>query len=214
MTFKLRLLLSSLPILLVSALVFPSGAAAQGQGSLNSDYTFSPGDHIRISVWPDSSLSGEFPIEESGVVHLPLLGPRQASGKTIEAFRAELRSAYAEDLQLPVVSVQALFRVSVLGAVRAPGVYWVDPSWGIFDLMSEASGFLEHAAEDRIVISRRNGESYRIDAALLQQPGSGEALIDLRAGDRLVVPENRGFNWGIFLQAATLVATIASLATR
>jgi polysaccharide export outer membrane protein len=178
------------------------------------DFVFSSGDRVRVSVWPDSSLGGVFPIEKSGVVHLPLLGARTAAGKSVSEFREELRLGYAEDLQLPVVSLEAHFRVSILGAVRASGVYWVDPSYGIFDLLSEAGGFTDRAEEDRMVITRRSGESYRIDAERLQVPGTGESLIALRSGDRLVVPERGRFNWGIFLQTLTLAVTLTSVITR
>ena len=191
----------------------PSVAIAQVTAQPGA-FIFSPGDRLVITVWPDSSLGGVFPIEDTGLVHLPLLGPRQALGKTVESFRQELRAGYSEDLQLPAVSVQAQFRVGILGAVRSPGVYWVDPSYGVFELISTAGGFLEDAKEDEIVMTRATGESYQIMAARLQIPGSAEAALALRSGDRLVVPEGGGWNWGIFLQSLTLVATIVNIATR
>lgn len=188
----------------------------QGQAPIRSgeDFVFSPGDRVLIRVWPDSSLAGVFPVEETGVVHLPLLGARQIEGKTLAEFREELREGYSQDLQLPIVTLEASFRVSVLGAVRSPGVYWVEPSWGVFDLLSESGGFLENAKEDEMVMTRRGGESYRLDARNLTQRGSGESLLALRSGDQLVVPEGGSFNWGIFLQALTLVTTVVSIATR
>lgn len=201
-------------LLLCAGLIgIPTLAGAQSPNSAR-DFVLSAGDRVVVGVWPDSSLGGVFPIEESGLVHLPLLGARQASGKTVSVFREELREGYAQDLQLPAVSVQAQFRVGIIGAVRAPGVYWVDPSYGVFEVLSEAGGFLDNAAEDKIVVTRASGESYRIDAARLHEPGSAEALLALRSGDRVVVPEGGGWNWGIFLQSLTLVVTILSVATR
>lgn len=147
-------------------------------------------------------------------MHLPLLGSRLAGGKTLSAFREELREGYAEDLQLPAVSVEAEFRVGVMGAVRAPGVYWVDPSFGLFELLSQAGGFLDDAAEDRIILTRSSGRSYTIDSSRLQDPATAEATLALRSGDRIVVPERSRWNWGIFLQSLTLVATIVNIATR
>ena len=37
-----------------------------------------PGDVLRIHIWPDNALGGEFPVEETGLVHLPILGEVQA----------------------------------------------------------------------------------------------------------------------------------------
>ena len=179
-----------------------------------ADFVLSPGDRLRISVWPDSTLSGEFPIEESGFVHLPLLGAVEAARKTVDVLRQELREGYERELQLPVVSLTALFRVSILGGVRFSGVYWVEPSYGLFELISEAGGFTQDAQEDKMIIIRASGESYQIDAARLREAASAESLMRLNSGDRLVVPEDPGFNWSIFLQTLTLVGVIVSIAVR
>ncbi|MDT8341270.1 MAG: polysaccharide biosynthesis/export family protein [Longimicrobiales bacterium] len=208
----MRRIVPTILVLLLSL----SPAALQGQapGPGVPDFVLSPGDRLRISVWPDSTLSGVFPVEESGMIHLPLLGAREAAGKTVAAFREELRAGYAEDLQLPVVSLEAEFRVSVLGAVRAPGVYWVNPTYGVFDLLSRAGGFQANAKEDQIVMTRAGGESYRIDAERLQDARSGESLLTLRSGDRLVVPEGGWWDWRVFLQSLTLAATVVGIAVR
>ena len=190
------------------------GQARTVTGSGLADFVLSPGDRLRISVWPDSTLSGEFPIEESGFVHLPLIGAVEAAGRTVDMLRQELRDGYQRELQLPVVSLTALFRVSILGGVRFSGVYWVEPSYGIFELISEAGGFTQDAQEDKIMIIRASGESYNIDAARLQEAGSAEALMRLDSGDRLVVPEDPGFNWTVFLQTLTLVGVITSIVVR
>lgn len=196
----------------MAALVAEPGSA-QGAG-VGAEFVFSPGDRLQITVWPDSSLGGIFPVEESGLVHLPLLGALRAAGKTVPQFREELREGYARDLQLPAVTLQALFRVSIIGAVRSPGVSWVDPSYGVFELLSEAGGLADNAKQDGIVVTRATGASYQIDAELLQVPGSAESALALRAGDRVIVPKRSGWNWGIFLQSLTLVVTIANIASR
>lgn len=200
------------PIVLI--LLMCGSASAQGLAPRAGEFVFSPGDRLVVSVWPDSTLGGIFPIEDSGVAHLPLLGALQVAGKTVNALRQELRTAYAEDLRLPVVSLDAHFRVGIIGAVRAPGLYWVDPSYGVFELISEAGGFLEDAKEGEITMTRSGGQAYRIDAERLQVPGSAEAALALRSGDRLVVPEGGGWNWSLFLQSLTLVATVAGIVTR
>lgn len=209
---------STLPALVLSViLVLLTAGDALAQGSTvvrTGRFEFSPGDRVVLSVWPDSTLGGIFPIEPSGVVHLPLLGERTAAGKTVDLFREELRQACAMDLQLPVVSLEAQFRVSILGAVQAPGVFWVDPSYGVFELISAAGGMTDDAQPHNIVISRASGERHLIDADRLQFASSPEALLDLRAGDRLVVPRKRGLDWRIVLQSLTLVATIVNIAAR
>lgn len=211
---RLRSLGAALWTPLVLIFFISGSGAAQTTPPRTGEFVFSPGDRIVVSVWPDSTLSGVFPIEDSGVAHLPLLGALQVAGKTVGTLRQELRVAYAEDLRLPVVSLNANFRVGIIGAVRAPGLYWVDPSYGVFELISEAGGFLEDAKEGEITMTRSGGEAYRIDAARLQVPASAEAALNLRSGDRLIVPEGGGWNWSVFLQSLTLVATVAGILTR
>lgn len=199
---------------LTAMLAAPAPISAQTPAASAQEFRFSPGDRVLLSVWPDSTLGGTYPVEENGQVHLPLLGELSAADRTVALLRDELRTRYAEDLRLPVVSVTAEFRVSVLGAVRSPGVYWVEPGFGVFELISVAGGLTEHAEEEEVTITRRSGEAYRIDAARLLVAGSPEASLMLRSGDRLVVPEGRRWNWGVVLQSLTLVATIVNIANR
>ena len=205
---------------LLSGLVgTPPQAAAQthfagtaGSGSGAGEFVLSAGDLVRVRVWPDSLLGGDFPIEDSGVVHLPLLGAVDAAGKTVQQLRKELRSGYGRDLQLPVVSLTPLFRVSVLGAVRSPGVYWIDPGYGLFELISEAGGATDRARHDGVQITRR-GRRSRIDATL-PGPGRTPSEVALRSGDRVLVSEARRISWFAALQGLTLVVSVATLVVR
>lgn len=197
--------------LLVGLVPLPPALAAQSLPG--TEFVFAPGDQVRIAVWPDSTLSGVFPIEESGLVHIPLLGPLVATGKTVSELRAEVRAGFEKDLQLPVVSLEARFRVSVLGAVRSPGVYWVDPTFAAFELVSLAGGFTDRAVEDGLTISRLGGQTVSL-GSLNDQESRQWIGSQLRSGDRLVVPERGRWNWGILLQSLTLVATIVSISVR
>src|SRR5690606_6114239 len=104
------------------------------------DVVVRPGDVLRISVWPETSLGGDFPVESNGYVYLPILGEVPAGNVSLSTLRAQLREGYSSNMKNPVVTVTPLFRVSVLGAVARPALYNVDPTHTLFDVISLAGG--------------------------------------------------------------------------
>jgi polysaccharide export outer membrane protein len=169
-------------------------SAVAAQDSL----TLHPGDILRIQVWPDDKLGGEFTVEETGVVYLPLLGAVRTAGLPISRLRAQLRSSYAEVMKNPVVTVTPVFHVGVLGEVRSPGIYPVTPTQTLLDVIGESGGFTGGADENKIRIIRA-GQVIHIDASrvLSGDEGAGQAAeelarLHLRSGDQILVPAAGG----------------------
>lgn len=196
----------------------PGAAVAQeGPGSAAGadagGFIVRPGDVLQIRVWPDTALSGEFPVEESGLVYLPILGGLEAGGMPLGELRKVLRERYGEAMKAPVVTVTPLFRVSVLGAVQRPGLYQVDPSQTLFDVVSLAGGFREGAREDRIRVIRGD-RVLEINAKRALETGEALLGLNLQSGDRIVVPE-RGWNIRpldvfYFFQSLAVIVTLLS----
>jgi hypothetical protein len=84
------------------------------------------GEKIRVTVFGENSLSGEYQIDPSGFISLPLAGTVKAAGLTqndlARELEASLRSGYLKD---PKVTVSILeFRpFYILGEVEKPGSY-------------------------------------------------------------------------------------------
>lgn len=213
---RVRTLARAHGLLLCLALTgLTSHAAAQNRDPVPPPLALRPGDFLRIRVWPDSTLGGEFPVEETGLVHLPVLGGVRAAEIPLEQLRRELRTRYGEALKNPVITVTPLFRVSVLGAVQRPGLYRVDPTQSLFDVISLAGGLRENAkAQDLRVI--RDGSVLEINAKRALETGEAALGLSLRSGDRIVVPE-RGpsiftpQNIYFMLQSVVLLLTIREL---
>ena len=183
----------------------------------DDQFVVRPGNVLRITVWPDNTLGGEFPVEESGFVHLPVLGAVHVGGMSLETLRNQLREAYGEAILVPVVTVTPLFWVSVLGAVNRPGLYRVDPTQSLFDVLSLAGGMRQDAKEDELRLIR--GEHViEINATRALETGEAQLTLALRSGDRIVVPRRRGFwspqNINLIIQSTLFVVTIIELATR
>ncbi len=66
-------------------------SAQEGRSApTSSGYIVRAGDVLQIRVWPDSSLGGAYPVEETGVVYLPLVGAVSAGGRPIVDLREML----------------------------------------------------------------------------------------------------------------------------
>ncbi len=214
MTTRLLVLLTAMSAAAAGELTAQLPAPVGGPSpSSMDDFVLEAGVVLRVRVWPDSALGGDFPIEDSGVVHLPILGGIEAAGRTVKALRTEIRAGYARDLQAPVVIVTPRFRVSVLGAVRSPGTLWIDPSYGLFELIGASGGFTDRANPDGVVVWR-HGESMAHGSGPVPVAGPA-AGFRLASGDRVTVPTaGRGMNWLATLQVLTLLVSVAGLALR
>jgi protein involved in polysaccharide export with SLBB domain len=199
---------------LVLAAVLASAASmeAQAQDASSSvnpagSLVLRPGDALRITVWPNSDLGGEFVIDDAGYVHLPVLAEVRVAGIPVDRVREDLRRRYAEGIRNPVVNVTPVFTVIVIGAVQRPGVYTITPTHTLFDVLGMAGGLHSSAAGDRIRIVRP-GEVVRFDAARALERGEGMDAVRLRSGDQIVVPQGRQFEWRNIL---ALVQTVSLL---
>jgi polysaccharide biosynthesis/export protein len=166
---------------LMAAAMLCTPLAVHGQSVLR------PGDMLQIGVWPSTELSGEFVIEETGYIYLPLLERVQAAGVPIDRLRADLRARYGEVMRNPVVTITPVFHVTITGEVQRPGVIPISPTHSLFDVVGLAGGFRPMADQERLRIVRA-GEVMRFDALRALETGEGMDAIQLRSGDHIVVP--------------------------
>lgn len=196
-------------LLLLAALL----AAAPGLAAQSGDAgTVRPGDVVRLKIWQEPDLSGEFAVHESGTVVIPKLGPVQAGGMTDQALRQRLVAGFGEYLQHNSIDVTVLRRIQVLGAVRNPGLYPVDGTMSIADVLAVAGGTGQDARVDRVQLVRAGR---RLDVRLTGQERVADTPI--RSGDQLFVPQ-RGWadrNTGTVVSVLTAGAgMLVALLTR
>lgn len=197
--------LRSLVLLLLVAFVY--AVPAQGQTGVRSgdEYTVRPGDVLRIRVWPDASMNGEYPVETSGMVNLPLVGELKVADMTLPALRQTLTENYGRAMKSPVISVIPVFNVAVMGAVNSPGVFPVLPTETLMDVVTRAGGFARYAKSAEIRVIRAGG---RVEMFNGRDALSGSvAGLALQSGDRIVVPE------GSHLSLSTVAFTLQFIGT-
>jgi protein involved in polysaccharide export with SLBB domain len=143
-----------------------------------------PGDLVRLAIWREPDLSGDFPVNAGGFVTLPKLGPIPVVNETSSSLRIKLVHAYQEFLRNPSIEVTLLRRVNILGAVKNPGLYPVDPSMTIADAVALAGGPTPDGSRREIELLR-GGERIRVqlgDAVRISE-------LPLRSGDQIFVPQ-------------------------
>ena len=107
---------------LVAALLSLIAAAAGADEAF--EYRLGPTDRIRITVFGHEDLSGEFEIDGTGSVSLPLIRTVEASGLTTNelaaTIAAKLRPDYLKDpsVSVDVISYRPFY---IIGEVQKPG---------------------------------------------------------------------------------------------
>ena len=164
------------------------------------EYPLLPGDVIRLRIWREPDLSGEFPVNEDGRVTFPKIGTVETTNLTLVDLERMVREQYAHFLRNPSIEIVPLRRINILGAVRAPGLYPVDPTMTLRDAIAMAGGVTPNGREDRV-------ELIRGQVRLVTEVRGDTRITDLgvRSGDQVYVPERI---W--IARNAGLVATVAS----
>ncbi|NLF24350.1 MAG: polysaccharide export protein [Deltaproteobacteria bacterium] len=116
----------------------------------DASYRIGAGDNIELNVFDVAELNLTTPVNQAGLIALPLIGAVRAQGLTEAELAVELRrrlSTYVKNPEVVVtVSKYGSQRVAVLGAVRKPGNYALSKGANsLLELISRAGGVTEKA---------------------------------------------------------------------
>jgi protein involved in polysaccharide export with SLBB domain len=87
-----------------------------------------PGDILRVAIWREPNLSGDFQVDQDGTLVLPLLGKLQVSDRAWNVAKDDLMEDYLQELRNPSIELIPFRSVYVLGEVNLPGRYNVHPT--------------------------------------------------------------------------------------
>jgi polysaccharide export outer membrane protein len=202
-----------LTFLLLPLALSCSGLWAQQLPASNRSYILGPDDGVTINVVDlpelEAKALGVIRIDHQGNIRLPLAGRIDAAGQTVEGLEAEIVKRLSGIMNTPEVSVSvAEYRshpVSVLGAVRNPGVYQVTGPKTLFEVLSLAGG-LNPDASNRIKIMRaasagplplanassdKTGEFYtaELNVKSVMEAKNPEENINVLSNDVITVPK-------------------------
>jgi protein involved in polysaccharide export with SLBB domain len=186
-------------------------ASAAPSHAVDTSAALRPGDLIRLRIWREPDFSGDFPVDETGVVVLPRLGALNVTAEPPDSLKARLVRGYRTFLNHSSIDVVFLRRVQIVGAVQKPGLYHVDPIMTVGDALALAGGVLPGGREDKVEIIREGGKL----------PGtlSGRMVIShspVRSGDQLYVPERSWVsrNPGVIIGGISAVSALLYVVVR
>jgi polysaccharide export outer membrane protein len=174
------------------ALCMAGDSQAQAQ---NGSYQINPGDVLSIAVWNEPELNRTVLIRPDGGLSFPLVGDISARGRSA----AELQTLVAQQLSQyipdPVVTVSVEQvqgnRVYVIGQVREPGSFIMNPRLDVMQALALAGGMTAFAQANDIRIIRRRGGQQEVLSFSFADIARGRDLqqnVLLESGDVIVVP--------------------------
>jgi polysaccharide export outer membrane protein len=123
-------------------------------------YTLGAGEAVRIVVFGQTQLTGEFIVNDRGNISVPLLGEIPARNETTDELAQAISSELADKKILlnPSVSVEVVkYRpVFILGEVVKPGQYPYEPGMTALTLAAIAGGFTYRAQTGYVSILRKS----------------------------------------------------------
>lgn len=170
----------------LSSSAVAAAAAAAPPVNLEAEYKLGPADKVRVTVFGEESLSGEFLVSGNGKISMPLVGDVQASGLTVPQFQVAVQTVLKDGyLRDPRVSAEVLnYRpFYILGEVEKPGEYPYTNGLTVLNAVATSGGFTYRAAKDRVFVKRSGEEAERREAlTAVTRVWPGDTI---RIGERL-----------------------------
>lgn len=154
-----------------------SVAAVAPAGSPVAGYRMGGGDKLRMTIYGEPDLSGEFAVNGAGMVSLPLIGDVSARGLTVSEFATAVENKFKAGYLLdPKVSVEITnFRpYYIMGEVGKAGEYGYSDGLTVMNAVARAEGFTYRAQQKRVFV-KPYGKTQEVEvpltADLMVQPG-------------------------------------------
>lgn len=162
------------------------------------EYIIGPRDLLEIKVFELPEFDHTVRVSEDGSITLPLLGNVQVGGLTkekVEQKIADLLEKYVKRAQVSVfIKEYQSSRVAIIGAVEKPGMYELVGRQSLLQMISQAGGFKENAANEIYVLREGqdgNTASISIDLEDLLLNGNQRLNIPLQPNDVINVPVDK-----------------------
>ncbi len=137
--------------------------------------------------------------------------------KDFSLIKSEVEAKYDSLYRGVELIILPLFRISVLGEVRKPGVYFVTGVEKLLDVIALAGGETADSDMSEVYVERSDKE-FVFDAENLIEGQDTEQETDfyLKSGDRVFVSRKWGAssNAALMISAAGLLVAIVALVTR
>jgi len=129
----------------------------------SADYRLGSGDKVKVTVFDEADLGGDFQVDATGAIRMPMIGPVKAGGLTAHDVEANIRTALADGyINDPHVAVEiTTYRpFYIVGEVQKPGEYPFANGLTAATAVAVAGGFTAKAVTSTIYVRHlgENGE--------------------------------------------------------
>lgn len=175
-----------LALVALGSAIFATSPASAQSSATNLTYRLGAGDKVKVTVYGQADLSGEFVIDGSGTLQLPLVGQVKAAGLTVREFETQVAAALRDGQYLkdPRVSVEVSnYRpFYIIGEVNKPGEFPYVNDMTVLNAVALAGGFTFRADDGSVYIRRHGGtteQKFPADQSTRVEPGD-----IIRVGER------------------------------
>ncbi len=140
--------------LLVVLLLWPLMAQAEF-------YRLGPNDVVRVTVFGEPDLSGDFKLDGAGVAALPLIGSVPLGNQSVREAEQKIASALKDGYLVdPKVSIEVTTArpFFIMGEVRTPGSYNFSEGMTVLQAVALSGGFTYRADQSDVVLVRGETE--------------------------------------------------------
>jgi polysaccharide export outer membrane protein len=189
-------------------------AADGSSGASGPNYVIGAADLLKINVFQAPDLSKTVLVAADGSINLPLIGTVPAAGRSASDLETEIQKRLATSyLRKPQVSVMVAeynsARVTVEGAVKAPGVFPMRGKTSLIGAIALAGGLDNNMSSDSVTVLRSvDGARQRLAYNLSDIRGGRSSDPEIVPGDVVVVEDSTakvGFSY--FQRVAPVVGT-------
>ena len=170
---------------LLSACAPDAGLQPLPPPASNTAYRLGSGDQVRVTTFDETGLTGQFTVDDSGNIAMPLLGPVSADGLTTTALAHKIATTLKDRKLLAdpnvVVEVVKYRPIFVLGEVQHPGPYPFQPHMTLLSAVALAGGFTPRAVEDRASVVRSDSAGTiegRVERQSQLEPGDVVTVLE------------------------------------
>ena len=169
----------------------PTSLTAVGDLPLPNDYKISLRDEFTVILSGSKDAIFNLNVKLDGTILFPELGSVNVVGITFKEVKDKL-SKMIEQAYIGVnidISLQNLSakKITIVGAVKTPGTYLVNPFSTITGALAYSGGISEIGSLRDIKLIRNNGEIYSFDLYELLIKGDRSNDITIEAGDTILI---------------------------
>ncbi|MDA9997936.1 SLBB domain-containing protein, partial [Gammaproteobacteria bacterium] len=175
----------------------PTTISAVGDLPLPNEYKISLNDQFTVILSGSKEAIFDLNVNLDGSILFPELGIISVVGETFQEVKTKLKNLIEQsyigvqiDLSLKNLSAK---KITIVGAVKTPGTYLVNPFSTISSALGYSGGISEIGTLRNIRLIRINGEVYLFDLYKLLISGNRSDDITIESGDVIIIDPAKQF---------------------